>query len=88
MAGSERHVKEILVQVCLECGTEYLIEEGEQAREAPCEKCGNAVYRSFRAKAGADEVDGDFHATTDRDTATEDGPTDVTSGDLRDLERF
>lgn len=88
MAGSERHAKEILVQVCIECGTEYIIEEGEPAREAACEKCGNTVYRSFHAIAGSDDVDTDFRDTTERDTATNDGPTDVTSGDLHDLERF
>jgi hypothetical protein len=88
MAESERRAKEVLVQVCIECGTEYLIEEGEAAREEPCGKCGNTVYRSFRALAGSDEVTDDFRDATERDTATDDGPTDVTSGDLHDLERF
>lgn len=88
MAGSERHAREVLVQVCMECGTEYLIEEGQTPREGPCDKCGNSVYRPFRSIAGNDEVVDDFNDSTERDTAANDGPTDVTSGDLHDLERF
>ena len=88
MAESERHAKDVLVQVCIECGAEYIIEEGERAREEPCAKCGNVVYRPFHAVAGSDDVDEDFRETTERDTATDAGPSDVTSGDLRDLERL
>lgn len=88
MAGNERRAKEILVQVCIECGTEYIIEEGESAREVACDKCGNTVYRSFDALAGSDDVDSAFREATERDTATRDGPTDVTRGDLHDLGRL
>lgn len=88
MAGSERHAKEVLVQVCIECGTEYLIEEGEPQRTDPCEKCGNTVYRSFHAVAGSDQVIDDFNDSTARDTDADGGPTDVTRGDLHDLERL
>ena len=88
MAESERHAREVVVQVCIECGTEYFIEEGESAREEPCGKCGNEVYRTFRAMAGSDDVEEDFRDTTERDTATDAGAGDVTSGDLRDLERL
>ena len=88
MADGERHAREVVLQVCIECGNEYIIEEGEPAREDPCEKCGNVVYRTFRAVAGSDDVDEDFRDTTERDTATDAGPSDVTSGDLRDLERL
>lgn len=88
MAENERQSKDILVQVCIECGTEYIVEPGEAVREEPCEKCGNAVYRPFHAVAGHDEVDQDYRAETERDTAAADGPTDVTSGDLHDLERL
>ena len=88
MAGSKRHAKEVLVQVCIECGTEYLIEDGESQRTDACEKCGNTVYRSFHARTGSDEVTDDFDASTERDTDADDGPTDVTTGDLHDLERL
>lgn len=88
MAGSERQGKKVLVQVCIECGTEYLIEEGEAQREEPCTKCGNSVYRSFHALAGSDEVADDFEDSTARDTDPDNGPTDVTTGDLHDLERL
>ncbi len=88
MAGIERNAKEVLVQVCIECGTEYMIEAGQAAREEPCAKCGNSVYRPFRSIAGSDDVVDDFNDSTERDTAAHDGPTDVTSGDLHDLERF
>jgi predicted RNA-binding Zn-ribbon protein involved in translation (DUF1610 family) len=88
MAESERRAREVVLQVCIECGTEYIIEDGEPAREAPCAKCGNVVYRSFRAMAGSDDAHDDFNATTERDTATDAGAGDVTAGDLRDLERL
>ena len=88
MAANGRHAKEILLQVCIECGTEYIIEDGEPAREEACGKCGNVVYRSFHAATGSDDVGEDFRETTERDTATDAGPSEVTAGDLRDLERL
>ncbi len=88
MASSERHGREVLVQVCIECGTEYLIEEGEAQRTEPCTKCGNSVYRPFHSFTGRNDAADDFDDSTGRDTDAVDGPTDVTTGDLHDLERF
>jgi DNA-directed RNA polymerase subunit RPC12/RpoP len=75
----------VLVQVCLECGKEYMYENQEPPAELVCEKCGNAVFRSFFAATRPDDVQRDFAETTERDTGTTDPATDVTRGDLHDL---
>ena len=75
----------VLVQVCLECGKEYMFEDSEPPEDLVCEKCGGTVFRSFYAATREDDVAADFRETTERDTATDDPPTDVTRGDLQDL---
>jgi DNA-directed RNA polymerase subunit RPC12/RpoP len=82
---AERKAREVLVQVCLECGKEYMFEDEDAPDDLKCEKCGNGVFRSFYASAVEDEVARDFRDATERDTATDDGATDVTRGDLHDL---
>lgn len=81
----------ILLEVCVECGKEYMSEPGESSGRLRCERCGGEVFRSFDAattEAEADtesDAEADFHESTDRDTAPDDGPTEVTRGDLADL---
>jgi len=83
---------DVLVQICLECGKEYLFDLSEPGVEAPddlvCAKCGSVVFRSYTAAKRPDDVEEDFRETTDRDTATDDPATDVTRGDLQDLGNF
>lgn len=74
----------VLVQVCIQCGKEYTF-EAEPPQDMQCDKCGNAVFRSFYADAVPDEVAEDFRESTERDTLTTDPGTDVTQGDLHDL---
>lgn len=76
---------DVLVQVCIECGKEYMFENTEPPDELTCEKCGGTVFRSFYARTREDEVSEDFREATERDTATDDPATDVTRGDLQDL---
>jgi len=85
MAGNEEMRGGVLVQVCLECGREYYSEETQPAEELTCERCGNSVFRTFRAPRELDEVQQDFSESTDRDVATDDPATDVSLGDLHDL---
>jgi DNA-directed RNA polymerase subunit RPC12/RpoP len=76
---------DILVQVCLECGKEYMFEGVAPPDDLTCEKCGGTVFRSFDARTREDDVSEDFRQSTERDTATDDPATDVTRGDLLDL---
>ena len=75
----------VLVQVCVECGKEYFYDDTPPPAEQKCEKCGNTVFRSFFSVTDGDEVAADFEDTTHRDTTTEDPATDVSRGDLYDL---
>ncbi len=76
----------VLVQVCIGCGKQYLFDGSDQPPvDQKCEKCGNGVFRSFYADAAPDDVAQDFSDTTDRDVATNDPATDITRGDLHDL---
>ncbi|HUP87856.1 MAG TPA: hypothetical protein VM100_00750 [Longimicrobiales bacterium] len=72
------------VQVCVECGKEYFYDDAPPA-DKTCERCGNAVFRSFYDAAGTNEAAQDFEETTSRDLLTDDPSTDVTPGDLYDL---
>jgi predicted nucleic acid-binding Zn-ribbon protein len=75
----------VLVQVCVECGKEYFYDEQEPPSNQQCERCGNAVFRSFFDVTEDDEVVADFRETTDRDITPEDPATEVSRGDLYDL---
>lgn len=75
----------VLVQVCVECGKEYFYDDTPPPADQKCEKCGNTVFRSFFDATDGDEVLADFDETTGRDVGTEDPATDVTRGDLHDL---
>ncbi len=85
MADRQNESDSILVQVCLECGKEYMFEDSEPPDDLTCERCGGTVFRSFDAPTKKDEVRAEFQESTERDTATDDPPTDVTRGDLQDL---
>jgi DNA-directed RNA polymerase subunit RPC12/RpoP len=75
----------VLVQVCLECGKQYFFDDHEPQAGLTCEKCGNGVFRSFFAERRPGEASRDFTETTERDVRTDDPATDVTRGDLQDL---
>lgn len=85
MAREEDLTGGVLVQVCLECGNEYYFEEEPPAADLECQKCGNGVFRSFYSQRNPDEVSEDFADATERDTNTDDPATDITRGDLQDL---
>lgn len=85
MAGAGENRGSVLVQVCLECGREYYFEGQAPPEELVCERCGNAVFRSFHAERNQDDVQRDFSESTERDLATDDPATDVSLGDLHDL---
>jgi DNA-directed RNA polymerase subunit RPC12/RpoP len=84
--ASDDSGEEVLVLVCMECGKEYSYTE-EPPDSLTCEKCGNTVFRSFHGDGGG-EAGEDFREMTERDTNPEDGPTEITPGDLRDLNQF
>jgi hypothetical protein len=75
----------VLVQICLECGKEYMFENQQPPEDLTCEKCGNTVFRPFFANTRSDEAADDFRESTERDVLTTDSPSDVTRGDLHDL---
>lgn len=85
MAQDEDRTGGVLVQVCLECGKQYSFDDAEPRAGLVCEKCGNGVFRSFFAQRRPSEAQRDFDETTGRDVGTEDPATDVTRGDLHDL---
>ena len=81
--------RDVLVMVCVECGNEIFVEPGEQVAEGTtCDKCGNGVFRPFHAHRGQDDIHEEFEDATGRETAPEDGPTEVTRDDVRDLGRL
>jgi DNA-directed RNA polymerase subunit RPC12/RpoP len=75
----------VLVQVCVECGKEYFYDDSEPPADQKCERCGNTVFRSFFDVTSEDEVETDFADTTERDVTPDQPATDVTRGDLYDL---
>ncbi len=75
----------VLVQVCLECGKEYMFDEKAPPEDLECEKCGNQVFRSFFSVKGYDDVEADFQRSTERDLAPNDDESDVTRSDILDL---
>jgi hypothetical protein len=85
MADREQADDGILVQVCIECGREYFFNENEPPTDLVCEKCGGTVFRSFDADPTPDDAAEEFAETTERDVDTDDPATDVTRGDLHDL---
>jgi hypothetical protein len=85
MAGKDGGTDGVLVQICIECGKEYMFEKQEPPDDLVCEKCGNGVFRSFFANQRSDEASDDFRETTERDVLTTDSAADVTRGDLHDL---
>ncbi|HUF49703.1 MAG TPA: hypothetical protein VMN60_02645 [Longimicrobiales bacterium] len=85
MAQRKEDAGVVLVQVCLECGKEYMYDTQEPPDDLTCEKCGSTVFRSFYADTLDDEVAQDFRDSTERDVLTTDPATDVTRGDLHDL---
>jgi hypothetical protein len=83
--GSSERAEGVLTQVCVNCGKEYFFDRSEPPSDPQCERCGNRVFRSFYSVTSGDEVAEDFEETTGRDVATDDPATDVTAGDLHDL---
>lgn len=75
----------VLVQVCVECGKEYFFDDAPTPADLKCERCGNTVFRSFFEVTANDDVVADYEETVERDVATDDPATDVTRGDLYDL---
>lgn len=85
MVGNEGGAMGVLVQICLECGKEYMFEDRQPPDDLTCDKCGNTVFRSYYANTRSDETVEDFHDATDRDVQTTDPATEVSRGDLHDL---
>lgn len=85
MAEQDQGADGVLVQVCVECGKEYMFENEEPPDELTCDKCGNTVFRAFYAAPDGDEAAEDFRESTERDLLTTDSASDVTRGDLHDL---
>ncbi|MGH7449598.1 MAG: hypothetical protein ACREK1_07665 [Longimicrobiales bacterium] len=85
MARKDQGTDGVLVQICMECGKEYMFENEQPPDDLTCDKCGNGVFRSFFANARSNEAADDFRDSTDRDLLTTDSASDVTRGDLHDL---
>jgi predicted nucleic acid-binding Zn-ribbon protein len=85
MAEKQPRSDGVLVQICIECGKEYTFDDRSTPEDLTCEKCGNTVFRAFHASRRSDEAADDFRDSTDRDVLTTDSASDVTRGDLHDL---
>lgn len=79
---------DVRVLICLECGKEFMFEEEAPPDDLACDKCGNTVFRDYQVSARPDEVETEFREATERDTLPEEGPGDVTRGDVRDIGRL
>lgn len=79
---------DVRVLICLECGKEFMFEDAEPPEDLTCDKCGNGVFRDYHASARPDEAEREFRETTERDTLPEEGPGEVTRGDVRDIRRL
>ena len=88
MPDSRSWPEDVRVLICLECGKEYMFEDAAPPDDLTCDKCGNAVFRDYQVSARRDEAEGEFRESTERDTSPEEGPGDVTRGDVRDLGRL
>lgn len=80
-----RPAQGVLVQVCLECGKEYMFTDRAPRGDLVCERCGNTVFRSFFSVLGYDEVEADFQAATERELTPDSDESDVTRTDILDL---
>ena len=85
MSRSESGSGRVQVHVCVQCGNERLVEEGESVSTAPCEKCGNQVFRAFYDTARPGPAEEEFEASTGRATAPDEPAPESTAGDLADL---
>ncbi len=74
----------VLTLVCFKCGTEYYFEDQDPPEELKCEKCGNGVFRSFFAPLNDDVAD-DFRDSTERDLTPDSPSSEVSPGDVLDL---
>lgn len=84
--GQETGGTDVVLMVCLECGTEHAFEGGETPPDdMVCEKCGNEVFRRFDDTSSPGDAASEFDATTERDLDTDDPEGDATPGDLHDL---
>lgn len=82
----ETGAADVVLMVCIECGTEYQFEGGETPPDdLVCEKCGGEVFRRFEDAAVPGEAAEDFRDVTERDLDTDDPEGDATPGDLHDL---
>ena len=80
--------RDVWVLVCLECGREIFFEDGAPGDDVRCDKCGNAVFRDYRVSPRGSEAGDAFRAETERDMTPEEGPGEVTPGDVRDVGRL
>jgi hypothetical protein len=86
MGGEEQGTTDVVLMVCIECGTEHTFEAGGgPPDDLVCEKCGGEVFRRFEDTASPGEARQDFEETTARDLDTDDPEGDATPGDLHDL---
>ena len=77
---------EVVLLVCVTCGTEHQLESGETPPDdLSCEKCGGEVFRRFQDAESPDEVRADHAEATGRDLDPDDPPTDTERGDILDL---
>jgi hypothetical protein len=74
-----------LTLVCLKCGNEYYFAEGEEPESLACDRCDNAVFRSYYTHESEDEAATDFEDTTGRELHTDDAEGDTMPGDVLDL---
>jgi predicted nucleic acid-binding Zn-ribbon protein len=85
MPDSGNDARRVYIQICIECGREYTFDSPPEEGQV-CGKCGNTVFRYYFDSPVEDEVQRAFRDETERDTATDDPATDVSPGDLTDLE--
>lgn len=86
VGGRARPAEGVLTLVCFKCGTEYHFGDQEPPEQLTCEKCGNAVFRSFFSPVD-DEAAQDFEDSTARDLDPDDPATETAPGDIADLNR-
>lgn len=84
-AGTGARAGDVLVEICMTCGTERISDGAEQPADMQCAKCGGRVFRTFYDVRKRDEVHEDFLAATERDLAPDEAEADVSVDDILDL---
>lgn len=83
--GGDADDGDVVVLVCMTCGRDAELGQGQDPSDLKCEKCGGEVFRRFEDSTDPGEGRQEFSDATERDTDTDDPTGGATRQDLLDL---